>query len=98
MTVASDRRPGHDEAGHDGPAPSVLSPAAALGVLLSRALSSGQAQRRYRKRPDEARPHRDCPKSEQPWGQSPHQKDPDGATPRTEGFFPKKQEPVSQTR
>lgn len=35
------------EAGPKGPAPSVLSPAATLGVLFSRALSFEQARREY---------------------------------------------------
>jgi hypothetical protein len=38
---------GNEGTGLEGPAPSVLPPTAALGLLPSRALSSGWASRRY---------------------------------------------------
>ncbi len=39
--------PTREESGPEGPAPSVLPPASALGLLLSRGLSSGRAALRY---------------------------------------------------
>ena len=59
MNVELDSHPRQDEAGSETPAPSVFPPASALGLLLSRALSSGRAPALYRKGLDEARPHRD---------------------------------------
>jgi hypothetical protein len=65
--------PTSEEAGPEGPAPSVLPPASALGLLLSRALSSGRVTLRYTNDIRQTRTFRIVSKRKTSgvWGQSP---------------------------